>query len=416
MKCKFFVAALGLVLATALSAMAGPAVTGGLVFYYSFDDIATGTDVIVNDGSGNDMDGKVVTAASTGQTSAITFIPGVYGNCAHFACSAPDDSANNDYACIEIANCWDTAGEPDPIGLDGDSAYPNPSSPSDCYAYDFQSDGDEPSAADIPTDAMTLALWVNTEAKTVGDTTQSTFCASAYDPDKGPSGGLGNARAAWPYHLEVKNDAIRYTIRYDGGTGPGTGDGSAYGMKTIVSENPVLDQYGNTVMADFGTWTHIAWVYSQSQGKWWFYKNGEVAGEGPAESAQPIYDNWDNGALLGLNPDIARQFVGDMDEVYMFKRALSASEIATLAEYPGLQGDLNGDGFVNSGDLDLVRANWGTSNSAGDANDDGIVNSSDLDIIRGNWGAHTAASVVPEPTTLVLLGALSLLACLIRKR
>ena len=105
-----------------------------------------------------------------------------------------------------------------------------------------------------------------------------------------------------------------------------------------------------------------------------------------------------------------------MDEVYMFKRALSASEIAVLAEYPGLQGDLNGDGFVNSTDLDLIRGNWGTTNPAGDANDDGVVNSSDLDIVRGNWGAHAAAAAVPEPTTLVLLGALSLLACLIRRR
>ena len=364
------------------------------------------------------MDGKVVAAASAGQTSSITFVPGVYGNCASFACSAADDSANKDFACIEIANCWATAGEPDPVaengGLDGDPYYPDPSSYKPAYAYDFQNDGDEPSAADLPTDAMTLAMWANCPAAK-GD--QATFCASAYDPDKGPSGGLGDARAAWPYHLEIKDSSFRYTIRYDGGTGPGTGDGDAYGMKTIVSTNPVMDpNSGAQPSPDYGTWMHIAWVYSQSQSKWWFYKNGEVAAQGSVESAQPIYDNWDNGALLGMNPDVARQFIGEMDEVYMFKRALSASEIATLAQFPGLQGDLNGDGFVNSGDLDLVRANWGTSNSAGDANDDGVVNSSDLDIIRGNWGSHTAASVIPEPTTFVLLGALGLLACLIRRR
>ena len=62
---------------------------------------------------------------------------------------------------------------------------------------------------------------------------------------------------------------------------------------------------------------------------------------------------------------------------------------------------------MNSGDLDLVRGNWGTSNAAGDANGDGVVNSGDLDIIRANWGAHSAASaVIPEPTTFVLLGAM----------
>ena len=401
MKCRSLVVAIGVVLIGAVAASAGPAVTGGLVFYYSFDDITSGTDVIVNDGSGNGMDGKVVTAATAGQTSSITFVPGVYGNCASFNVTAPDDAANDDYACIEIVNCWDTAGEPDPLGYDGDPA-------DGCYAYAFQDDGDEPGPTEVPTDAMTLALWVNTEAKSVGDTTQATFCAAAYDADAGGSGGLGSARAAWPYHLEVKNDKFRYTIRQDGGVG--------VGMQTIVNEGGVMDQYGNTVMPAFGEWMHIAWVYSKSQAKWWFYLNGEVAGSAAAESPGDIYDNWTNGALLGLNPDIARQFTGEMDEVYLFKRALSASEIATLAEFPGLAGDLNNDGYVNSGDLDLVRANWGTTNAAGDANDDGVVNSGDLDVVRSNWGAHTAASVIPEPTTFVLLGAMGLLACLIRRR
>jgi hypothetical protein len=394
MKCRFFVAAFGLVLATAVAASAAPLVTGGLVFYYSFDDITTGDDVIVNDGSGNGMDGKVVTAASAGQTSSITFVPGVYGNAASFNVSAPDDAANDDYATIEIVNCWDTAGEPDPLGPDGDPA-------DGAYSYAFQNDGDEPNPADIPTNAMTLALWVNTDSKSVGHSSQATFCASAYDPDHGKSDGLGNARAAWPYHLEVRNNDYRYTIRYDGGVG-GT-------MQTIVSEN--------VPNPTFGEWSHIAWVYNSSPAKWSFYLNGDEVATGVPAAAQPIDDNWDNGALLGLNPDIARQFTGEMDEVYMFKRALSASEIAILAEFPGLQGDLNGDGWVNSGDLDLVRANWGTNNAAGDANGDGVVNSSDLDIIRANWGAHmAAAAVIPEPTTVVLLGAMGLLACLIRRK
>lgn len=73
-----------------------------------------------------------------------------------------------------------------------------------------------------------------------------------------------------------------------------------------------------------------------------------------------------------------------------------------------IPGDLNGDGFVNSGDLDLVRGNWGTNNAEGDANNDGFVNSSDLDIIRGNWGATGTAAAVPEPgmAGLIALGAL----------
>lgn len=74
----------------------------------------------------------------------------------------------------------------------------------------------------------------------------------------------------------------------------------------------------------------------------------------------------------------------------------------------GLDGDLNGDGSVNSADLDIVRGNWGQTVAAGcllcgDANGDGTVNSGDLDIVRANWGASAAASVIPEPSTVLLL-------------
>ena len=92
-----------------------------------------------------------------------------------------------------------------------------------------------------------------------------------------------------------------------------------------------------------------------------------------------------------------------LDEVYLQTPGAGPEPLA---------GDLNGDGAVNSGDLDLVRGNWGSTvepNSSGDANGDGYVNSADLDIVRGNWGA-TAGAAVPEPGTclLMLLAAFAL--------
>ena len=82
-------------------------------------------------------------------------------------------------------------------------------------------------------------------------------------------------------------------------------------------------------------------------------------------------------------------------------------------------GDANGDGFVNSADLDIVRGNWGTSvtpgsAASGDLSGDGLVNSSDLDLVRGNWGTVYAAAV-PEPGICVLL-ALGLMAFAFRIR
>jgi len=73
---------------------------------------------------------------------------------------------------------------------------------------------------------------------------------------------------------------------------------------------------------------------------------------------------------------------------------------------PVLDGDLNGDGFVGSADLDIVRGAWGQSVTGGpaegDPSGDGIVGSADLDIVRANWGAHSPASV-PEPGTILLV-------------
>ncbi len=76
-----------------------------------------------------------------------------------------------------------------------------------------------------------------------------------------------------------------------------------------------------------------------------------------------------------------------------------------------VEGDADADGFVGSGDLDVVRANWGSTvgygNFAkGDFSGDGLVGSADLDVVRANWGTGTPASV-PEPGTWMLLGGLA---------
>ncbi len=58
---------------------------------------------------------------------------------------------------------------------------------------------------------------------------------------------------------------------------------------------------------------------------------------------------------------------------------------------PYIAADLNWDGVVNSGDLDIIRMNWGRAVPpgdllSGDASGDGLVGGDDLDIIRGSWG------------------------------
>lgn len=62
--------------------------------------------------------------------------------------------------------------------------------------------------------------------------------------------------------------------------------------------------------------------------------------------------------------------------------------------YTPYNGDMDGNGAVDSRDLDVVRGLWGR------------VGSRELDDVRSNWTTHT---VVPEPSILVLL--LSLVIC-----
>ena len=92
-----------------------------------------------------------------------------------------------------------------------------------------------------------------------------------------------------------------------------------------------------------------------------------------------------------------------------YTKAVEFIDVLLVEEVGVLAGDLNGDGSVNSGDLDIVRANWGHSVSGpenGDATGDGVVNSADLDIVRSEWGRTAAASAIPEPGMLALLLAM----------
>ena len=121
-------------------------------------------------------------------------------------------------------------------------------------------------------------------------------------------------------------------------------------------------------------------------------------GTGIGEDLSNQHDLW-IGDFIGRPGD---QFIGDLDVLRISFGALMPDEFLRFGD---LAGDLNGDGVVNSGDLDLVRGNWGTAvapGTSGDANEDGVVDSGDLDIVRANWGAVLRASV-PEPSMVTFL-------------
>ena len=118
-------------------------------------------------------------------------------------------------------------------------------------------------------------------------------------------------------------------------------------------------------------------------------------------------DQWQLFDFTGVTPG------GDFDDYLLPTVAGAVWDTSTLLSdgvlrlVSSLPGDLNGDGFVGSADLDIVRGFWGQTVTTGsllegDPSGDGLVGSADLDIVRANWGHGTPATgaSVPEPATL----------------
>ncbi len=181
----------------------------------------------------------------------------------------------------------------------------------------------------------------------------------------------------------------------------GTGEVTADRLSDIYLDGTHLDR-----------WYHIAVTWEKTSSDKMamdMYLDGELVSDNP--------DAWwqapGNTFYLGGGSDGNTFGVGVWDELAIWSTRLDAGQVSNVYndgvsawEIIGLPGDLNGDGFVNSADLDIVRAAWGQSVSGGsadgDPNGDGVVNSADLDIVRANWG-RTASAAVPEPTAFLLL-------------
>ena len=90
-------------------------------------------------------------------------------------------------------------------------------------------------------------------------------------------------------------------------------------------------------------------------------------------------------------------------------RTITDVQVDQLVEYvpdaPPPAGDLNADGFVGQGDLEIVLAEWGHTgpeilDPRADTNGDEFIGQYDLDTVLEDWGQGTAPPAVPEPATL----------------
>ncbi len=363
---RYFLGALGVVLALSAGASAGPLISDGLVVYYSFDGIGTS----VADGSGNGYDGTVygnVTYTSSGKiggaASMIDRVPDNGGYVYNYVALPVDDllAAGRIPTTNFTVSGWIKMSEKSDIDPGDDNQYESHTL--------FSSKTTEGTYVVHSELAPHKQSW-NDEGYR--------FCARAYDPD-GSNGGAGNNIGNFMYE---------------------TPDGYEF----------------------YDVWRHVAMTYDQSTTTMAIYVDGELMQHETDCQDLPMAYKWDAGAYVGANPQPARQLFGSIDEFYLYDATLSAGAINALA-HTSLPGDADLDLDVDLADLGALGDNWGGTGkgwSQGDFNDDGVVDLSDLGVLGDNWGANAveplmsfsaakvAVGVVPEPGTLALLVAATL--------
>ena len=164
---------------------------------------------------------------------------------------------------------------------------------------DFLSvDLDRLPANKIPTTAITVAAWVRI--------TQTDFRHEIFASQ--------NARSDFITHVELLPDG---TVRF------------------VLRDNvdvDIINFVGGSV--PFDTWFHFSATYDQASNQVDVYVDGISIFSGTAIQNLPIGGDWGLGGTIGSTTNNARPFTGQMDEFYLFTRALSGAEIATLATIP----------------------------------------------------------------------------------
>ncbi|HLM83630.1 MAG TPA: LamG-like jellyroll fold domain-containing protein [Candidatus Bathyarchaeia archaeon] len=94
--------------------------------------------------------------------------------------------------------------------------------------------------------------------------------------------------------------------------------------------------------------------------------------------------------ILGNNWEGSRGFPGIIDEVKVWNRALSASDVLNdYNTYASLLGDLNSDNLVNLSDFDILKADFLKTGSffnlKSDIDGDGIVTIKDAGMLMSGW-------------------------------
>ena len=149
----------------------------------------------------------------------------------------------------------------------------------------------------IPTSGITVAAWVKVDSL---DAAQEIFAAHDGVPEDSPV-----------LHAEIREEDYRFAVRSGGSATIGD-------LKSGEAVPPVAPV--------FGQWHHVAMVYDKATATQSLWINGELAVENIVDEPQDMAADWNGGARAGTTVGGSRPFLGLMDELYIYSRALSPEE------------------------------------------------------------------------------------------
>ena len=226
--------------------------------------------------------------------------------------------------------------------------------------------------------------------------------------------------------LLYRNDLDNPEVNLEVGDFFGITFDDATGEIHLVMTNGLLDEtapaydgmndwlVGETSL-DTDTWYHVA--MSRDFNTISIYVNGELDGYDEVRARDGYFfsdGTWTIGGAGDTELDCFDPFIGEIDELTIYAGVLSQECLQEwFVEAERIAGDANGDGRVDGSDVTILAGNWQVLENAtwemGDFNGDGRVDGSDVTILAGNWqyGTEGTASAVPEPSTLMMLFALT---------
>gem|GEM_PF-6174454 len=345
------------------AAVAQPLVTGNLTLYYDFESLGAGdgNEVfgVLADGSGNGFDADIHVGDPEFDLTPGTF--GIDGSDPFRGVGAGQFVQSED--SFDLPVYADVRGEV--ITADHFDKLP------------------------AATNAVTYAAWIKTTKNDSGD--QGIFEARTSDAGHGV-----------PHFQLQGNGKLRTTFRNQ------TGD-------TVVNAPQVFidGTEDSGIKYPVDEWFHYASTYDKSTDTWVMYYNGVAIASGASEpgtdgnlgdwGGQKDFGDFFAAGFGAVYDSGGRRFDGLLDELYVFNRALDASEIAKLAMV-GTSGDLDGDGDVDGNDF----LKWQTDDASAAGLADIVAN-------FGNVGGQALVAAVPEPASLVMV-MMGSLALLVRRR